>query len=69
MYQLKISDPHCFHISFCFWVAIFISYCCCFAFCPVAAAAANQFSVSSVSVAQLNRDDDFMKIDGEWYKG
>ena len=25
--------------------------------------------VPSVSVAQLNRDDDFMKIDGEWYKG
>ena len=25
--------------------------------------------VTSVSVAQLNRDDDFMKIDGEWYKG
>ena len=34
------------------------------------AAIANQFFVlSSVSVAQLNRDDDFMKIDGEWYKG
>ena len=60
--MLKISDT-CFHIyDFAFRAVIFSS---CFAFFVLLL---TNF-VSSVSVAQLNRDDDFMKIDGEWYKG
>ena len=62
MYAENIRHT-CFHIyHFAFWAAIFYL-------------AALHFVllltnfVSSVSVAQLNRDDDFMKIDGEWYKG